>query len=193
VARSRRELGREFAQAQARDRRTLPGVPRLLRPGPYGTFAGETFGSAPDAPTLDDGPLYTGESREEVDGKFQDVPDENDAPFTFLASLRRPWPYVGFVIDTSQVPATFQIVCGLVLLTRSGPARLIGNVVGPAPTVIPEIELTTPIIPFPMVGMAGIYAGERVAVWVKQTGGDHPATVQMRANLWGYNAPGFGP
>jgi hypothetical protein len=194
---SRRDrIAREFVEAQRRDLVALPSAPRVVRPGSFGTYAQETRQGGPRAPTLDHGPVYTGEDREEIDGTFLEVDDSSVTPgYTILATLRRPWPFVGFVVDVSKVPDTFNVKAGLVVITRSGPARLVANVVGAlaVPAPIPEIQLVTPAAPFPMLGFSGVYAGARVGIYVIQTGGDHPATVEIRGNLWGYNAPGYGP
>lgn len=193
MASRRAPIVREWDRAQARDLRDLPHEPRLVRPGSYGTFPERVEGSAPLAPTLDDGPLYTGEWREEIDGDYVDVPVGGS--FVTLAALRRPWPYVGFAVDTSAVaPAGTSVRVGLLVLTRSGHARLIANVVGGAPLPAPEIIVAAPQAPFHWVTMSGIYVGARVAVYATATNtDDEEEQCTLRANLWGYNAPGFGP
>jgi len=187
---SRRRFGREWEAARARDLRTLPSVVPIERGGSFGTHAERTRKGGAEAPTLDHGPVDTGEWREEINGDFLDVPDENTSPwFTRLATLRREWPFVGFAVDTGEVPDTFTVTAGLIIESRSGPVLLVANVVGGAPAPVPQIQVTVPVVPIAWVGMTGIYAGARVSVYVRQSGGDHPATVQMRANLWGYKAP----
>ena len=193
MASRRQQVVADWNRAQARDLRELPHATRLVRPGSFGTYAERTKGSAPEAPTLDDGALYTGEYREEVDGNELAVPLTSKRPYVLLASLRRPWPYVGFAIDTSDVPSVSQVTAGLVVLMRSGHARLLNSVVAGA-AFVPQIVVTGTAAPFPWVTMTGIYAGARVAVYATQSQGeDEDELVNLKANLWGYNAPGFGP
>jgi len=193
MASRRAAISKAWRDDQRADLRNLPHVARLVRPGSYGTFAERTPGSHPLAPTLDDGPLYTGEDREEVNGDYTDLPP--DVPYVLLASLRRPWPLVGFALDTANSAAGVTVTAGLLAIMRSGQARLVGNVVGGPPPPVPELAITGIAAPFPWVSMSGIYAGVRVAIFAFRTGGGEPAPagITVRANLWGYNAPGFGP
>jgi hypothetical protein len=184
-----------WRKAQDRDLVELPHEARLDRPGAYGTHAERTRGSVPKAPTLDNGPLYTGEDREEINGEFTTVADPSSTVTTLLASTRRPWPYIAFALDTSNVPALTTVRAGVVLLTRSGPVRLVGNLIGGAPPPVPELTQTGVALPFPWICMTGIYVGARVAIFATQTfaGEGEAPELLVRANLWGYNAPGFGP
>lgn len=187
---SRRRFGNEWDATRARDLRTLPGFRPLERPGSFGTHAERTRKGGPEAPTLDHGPLDVGEWREEINGDFLAVPDQSVSPFfTRLATLRKEWPWIGFAIDTGEVPAGHTVTAGLFVETRSGPVVLLANVVGGAPAPVPQIQVVTPTAPIAFVGMTGIYVGARVSVFVRQSNGDHPEEVQMRANLWGYSAP----
>lgn len=189
MASRRPEIVQQWQRDQARDLRDLPHAARLVRPGPFGTFAERTDGSAPEAPTLDSGPLYTGEWREEVDGDPLVV--DTDEP-TILCSLRRPWPFVGFAIDTSKGRAGQTLTAGLLLITRSGHTKLLNNVLGGA-AVAPQIAVVGVQVPWPWVGMTGIFVGMRVALFVTNTGGEAPTSLTVKGNLWGYNSPGFGP
>ena len=195
MASRRNAIAQAWASAQARDLKNLPHEENLDRRGAYGTHAERTRGSVPLAPTLDNGPLYTGEDREEINGDELVVPLASDNDFVYLASTRRPWPYVAFAIDTSNVAPLTTVRAGVVLLTRSGPVRLVGNLIGGAPPPVPELTQTGPAAPFAWIAMTGIYVGARVAVFATQTfgGEDEAPECIVRANLWGYNAPGFGP
>ena len=191
MASRRRQIVQAWNEAQADDLRELPGVARVVRPGSFGTFPERTHGSAPKAPTLDDGPLYTGEWREEVDGNALSV-NANLAPeqptWTQLAALRRPWPFVGFAVDTIGVPAGVNISAALLVLMRSGQALLLQNVIGAGVPAL--INVTGPQVP-QWVAMTGILAGARVALAISHNNPEGPIT--MKGNLWGYNSPGFGP
>ena len=187
----RRDAVREWQEAQRRDLSELPSVARLERPGAFGTFPERVLGSAPQAPTLDDGPLYTGEWREEVNGDFVSVtPSNTNAPLqTVLATLRRPWPFVGFAIDPSRLPGGVPVVAGLNVIMRSARAQLVTNVFGGG-FLPPTISITTPVLPPGWVAATGMFVGARVELWIAQGG---LAAAPMRGNLWGYNAPGYGP
>ena len=197
MASRRQQAVRDWQRDQASDLRNLPHATRLVRPGSYGTFAGRTKGSAPEAPTLDDGPLYTGEWREEVDGNELVVPlsEEGHKPFVVLASLRRPWPYVGFAFDTKQFPHNATVTVGLLILTRSGHAELLANNVGGAPPPLPQLTVTGTNQPFPWVAMTGIFVGARVAVFATAVPSDEASVDEIlcKVDLWGYNDAGFGP
>lgn len=182
-----RRAGARWRAAQARDAAMLPSVPRIVRPGSFGTFPEDTRQGGPKAPTLSDGPLFTGEGREEVNGAPLSCPAGANV-WTPLANLRRPWPFVGFAVDLSQFPAGTTIGAALVVLMRSGRAFLFSG----AGTVIPsQIVGTTPIIPGqPWLALAGIYAGARVEVVINHNAAQ---PVKVRANVWGYDDPAYGP
>jgi hypothetical protein len=185
---SRRRLVREaWDDAQARDLRELPGVNRIERPGSFGTYAQDTRQAGPKAPTLSDGPLYTGEWREEIDGNAIDVVGGLEGR-TVLCSLRRPWPFVGFAVDVSRVPAGTNVVAGLNVIMRSARAVLLQNVLGGGLPAVLQITAGA----FPWNAMTGILAGVRVELWISQNDTSQRSW-PMKGNLWGYNAPGFGP
>lgn len=79
-------------------------------------------------PTLDTGqPPYSGEIREEMIGE----PVVSQAPTTpttrtivCLATLRRPWNYVGFAVDARAFAGVTGISVALRVLTRLGPALM---------------------------------------------------------------------
>lgn len=175
-----------FDDAETRDLRELPGVERLERPGPWGTFPEHTEGSAPHAPTLSNGPLYTGEYREEVNGDVFTVPVGR---VTILATLRRPWPWVGFAVDGSKIPGGQTVTFGLRVLLRSGSALVSASLL---PAAVPGLSITGP----PTAGMngwqamIGIAASARLELFALITAG---AATRVRGTLWGCNAPGFGP
>jgi hypothetical protein len=195
MASRRNAIADAWASARASDLRNLPHEARLDRPGPYGTNAQRTRGSVPKSPTLDAGPLYTGEDREEIDGDQLVVPLAEDSELVILASTRRPWPYISFSVDTSLVPTLTTLRVGIVVHTRSGPARLVANLFGGAPPPVPELTQTGRAAPYPWIQMAGIYVGARVSIFATQTFGGEAEAPEcvVRANLLGYNAPGFGP
>lgn len=187
------EVRAEWDRAQSRDLRELPGVPRVVRGGAYGTFPERVRGYAPKAPTLDDGPTYTGEAREEVNGNPLVVPASSGKKYVVLAMLRRPWPYVGFAFDTSDVDPTGEgsLTVGILAILRGTQRALVlGSVVGGTPPPAVALSVTAPQSPFPWIAMTGIYAGARIAVYAINT---RATDATVTANLWGYNAPGFGP
>lgn len=189
-----RAIQQAWDEAQAWDQENLPGVPRVVRPGPYGTFAEDTRQHGPEAPALDNGPLYTGEWREDVDGDFLTlgvgptsfpVGSFSFLPLlpTCLATLRRVWSAVGFSLDTSRVPAGVSIMAGLAIVTRNGRAML--NSTG----VIPVAPVLASTGAMGMIALSNISPGARVEVVAAASA----EGVQARACLWGYNVPGFGP
>lgn len=169
----------------------LPNVAPLIRPGSFGTFPETVEGSAPKAPTLDHGPLYTGEWREEVNGDPLIV--QTTGVQTVLATLRRPWPFVGFAVDVSRLAAGDVVVAGLNVVTRSSRATLVGNVIqGGVLGSTAQLTFTIPATnPPAWIAMTGMILGVRPELWISltRTGG----AVKLRGDLWGYNSPGFGP
>lgn len=178
-----RALLQAFDRAQVRDLKRLPGVERVTFPGPYGTHPERTPGSAPLAPTLANGPLYTGEWREEINGDRLTVPA--DGSVTTLATLRRPWPLVGFAVDTSGIAGGQTLTASILVVTRSARARIMGTPI-PTPPVITSVGPD----PFGWLAIVAIPLGARAELYATVTGG---GTAKVRANLWGCNVPGFGP
>jgi hypothetical protein len=189
VDRRGRKVVRAFADAQERDLRELPGVDRRTYPGPFGTRPERTDGSAPEAPTLDSDALYTGESREEDYTPDSVIVPVDATGYTTLCTLRRPWPFAGFAVDTSRIPSgiTGQVFARVV--TRLGRAIIVGNVL----TVIPATLPITGPVPGGWVAVTGLYAGARLELVAQVTTGSEAGDVVLRAVMWGFNAPGFGP
>lgn len=79
-------------------------------------------------PTLDTGqPPYSGEIREEMLGEpVMSLPPTTPTPHTIvcLATLRRPWNYIGFAVDARSFGGATGIAVTLRILTRLGPAFL---------------------------------------------------------------------
>lgn len=176
-------------RAQAQDLRDLPHRTRLVRPGSFGTYPEKTFGSAPKAPTLDSGPLYTGEWREEIDGNdILVLPNSaKQQPVTVLASLRRAWPYVGFAFDTRNFPTSgpVNVTVGLMVQTRSGHVQLLNNVGASV-----QVVQAGPATPLPWLGVTGVFVGARVSLYATHDGS---TSFKVKGNLWGYDDPGYGP
>lgn len=196
---SRRQLiTAEWRRQQEGDLTRLPNVPRKLREGSFGTFPEDVRQGGPLAPTLDNGPLYTGEWREEVNGLDILVPPSVTAtpqiaggtagsasPGQVLCTLREPWPLVGFAVDVSKFSPTDQILVGLTIPMRSGRAVLIANAVGNT-LVGAQLTWTVPAAPAvknSWIAMTGIAAGARVELWLQH---NHEGNVKVRGNLWGY-------
>jgi hypothetical protein len=176
-----REVLEDFADDQARDLHELPNVARLERPGPWGTYAENTHGSAPHAPTLDNGPLYTGEYREEINGDITTL--IANVPTT-LATLRRPWPWIGFAVDGRGLAGAQVLLLQLRVILRSGPAVLVASASG---TQTIPITVTGPV---GWVAVSGVACGARAEVFATLQGGQ---PVKVRGTIWGTNISGFGP
>lgn len=79
-------------------------------------------------PTLDTGqPPYSGEIREEMIGEpvVSTSPASPSEPtIVCLATLRRPWNYIGFAVDPRAFVGVTGIAVALRVLTRLGPALM---------------------------------------------------------------------
>jgi hypothetical protein len=186
-ARGRDLFTRAADAAAAHDARTLPSTRQRLYRGPYGTFPERTRGSYPKAPPLADGPLYRGEWREDISGKSLVLP--GNGARVVLASTRRPWPFVGFAVDTSRIAGGLTVTFLLQVCPRGCNAQVVQNVIVGA--ALPEIVQTGPAAPNPWLAVIGLMPGARVEVVAFLTPTE--GTAEVRASLWGYNAPGYGP
>ena len=178
-----RAAARAWDQARANDLRELPNALDLVRPGTFGTFPEDTPQDGPKAPTLDHGPLYVGEWREEIAGDYLDVTTATEARPVTLVTLREPWEFVGYAVDTTSLDpgATLQAV-GRIVTRAGGRAAIFG-------TPIPIAPIITSAGPSPLnwLAITGIIAGARLEVvaWLS-VAGQGPSKV--RANVWGFNA-----
>jgi hypothetical protein len=124
-------------------------------------------------PTLDTGqPPYSGEIREEMIGS----PVVSLAPvapqihtIVVLATLRRPWNYIGFAVDPRAFGGVAGIGVGLRVLTRLGPALMQSPAAIPLAGVTDIVAATNYIVGAPcelvFVNASGASATVRGCIW----------------------------
>lgn len=85
---------------------------------------------------------FSGELREETQSLLRKPLNPGDAGIV-LATLRRPWTYVGFMIDPGD--ATGNITASLRALSRGGPAIVPGSALIVAPGDPPSAAVAVPM------------------------------------------------
>lgn len=133
----------------------------------------------PRAPPLDEGPIYTGEWREETTTDKPIRVNPGTSQLVALLTLRRPWPLVGFSVDGTKIHGGQTLTVTLRILTRG-----MGAIVQAA-----SMNLVGPQL-FPFASL-GHQVGARCELVALLAGGG--VFVPVRASLWGSNVPGQGP